>query len=706
MPGRAPPGYVTSFRGELIRVPLYLNHHWSSVLLSEVSNHTVTNDCLDSINLLIDELIWIIIQSVAFYQQPNCLSPVFGSPIYPIVRPPSEQAQFIRLPFHPSLLKTHGISRVLPNSIGRDSILEAEIALIAYDQRLRSLEPVNSRRRSVSGQQQTPMSLEDLYHQLQIECQVLSPYGSDFESSARNHSYQNLARSLPAPTRTRSGVKSSDIRSPRRPGRNERLMAPTGLVDHTIPILLDHNAFELELQLMSEQGMPGMPRPYSAPQAGPCLATTVMDPRSMIYLVGLIQSVSAYLLKGSIRALERSSDQSAVHAWHLVDFISEDDHVTGFCRLFEQMNVKKYIDIVCHPPLPDLMKPLLQQEEHDQGDQLVESYRLLPSSRIVKYRPSPGMLASPSYPMIIQPAPMSTSALISSTSGCDVAVELRARASAPSLRPSGLKLPDGSQPLPSGRSLRSMIPLPVSPSSSSIIGSPLRSPIPLSKNQSKTSSVVPPSQSITSLNDASRQGAASARGTVLQEGAIKGASFISNLEISTQPHPSNQASSTALHSAPVLCAYSPSNLNSLSQSSLTPETFNNHNQSIPEPRKPRDVNFQSADSGSSSIASYSCSSASSSISSASVYPKSGTIPVATSKPSYQPLAAPENRKAAVRRSRSWTTLSQSLLYPESDNPNSQTSVKLNEVKNNLKSLMKTYLTYFLDKTSWNSCRSV
>ncbi|KAH9817299.1 hypothetical protein DFH28DRAFT_1081488 [Melampsora americana] len=232
----------------------------------------------------------------------------------------------ITLPINPAFLKTYGISKVLPQSLGRDAILEAEVGLLELQRRLADC--------TEEGLDEacSQISILDLFHQLRIQCEILSPFAGDQAISTRNSIQTDRKR-----TTNDDGIPG-EVKVP---GYNQLV----NLVNHSIPLMLNPMGFEAQLRAYRALYSHSNLDVYTFQRKmGSKYASTVLDARIMVYFVGLVQSIATYLLKGVASVVEHDPVRSSLRPHDLLVFIGEDERMAGFCDLFELTRTKACID--------------------------------------------------------------------------------------------------------------------------------------------------------------------------------------------------------------------------------------------------------------------------------------------------------------------------------------------------------------------------
>ncbi|KAG0149448.1 hypothetical protein CROQUDRAFT_131224 [Cronartium quercuum f. sp. fusiforme G11] len=296
-----------------------------------------------------NEVIWLILESLAQHQQLSSdkIKSNHARHDHPTHEPQSFASSSssraddhktnsevlrpkLRLPISPAFLKTCGISKVLPHSLGRDAILEAELGLLEFQKRM-----TEQGGEEESNEEPSEVRTIDLFRDLRAQCEVLSPFAGNQATSVRSPIHQ------PFNDRTRPLNDDALVGEVKGPGRDKL----TSLVDYSIPLLLDPTAFEAQMRAYGDLHERSHTLPDVLP--GPSTlkrAKTVLDARLMIYFVGLIQSFGTYLLKGVARVVEREPTRSSVKPHDLLVFIGEDELMTGFWDLFELTRTKSLIE--------------------------------------------------------------------------------------------------------------------------------------------------------------------------------------------------------------------------------------------------------------------------------------------------------------------------------------------------------------------------
>ncbi|EGG04764.1 uncharacterized protein MELLADRAFT_78247 [Melampsora larici-populina 98AG31] len=232
----------------------------------------------------------------------------------------------ITLPINTSFLKTYGISKVLPQSIGRDAILEAEVGLLELQKRLADF--IDQEFDDTTSE----ISTLELFHQLRIQCEIFSPFAGDQATSNRSSAHTDHKR-----TPNDDGIVG-EIKGP---GYNQLV----NLVNHSIPLMLNPMGFEAQLRAYRAlYSYPSLELDALRGGMGRKCASTVLDARIMVYFVGLVQSLATYLLKGVATVVERDPSRMSVRPHDLLVFIGEDELMTGFWDLFELTRTKACID--------------------------------------------------------------------------------------------------------------------------------------------------------------------------------------------------------------------------------------------------------------------------------------------------------------------------------------------------------------------------
>ncbi|KAG8965475.1 hypothetical protein FRC03_000472 [Tulasnella sp. 419] len=137
------------------RVPSYLSARSADIILSEIRPTEIKQEALLSLNVLLDELLWLILNSSRSFSTEK--------------------------------LKSDGLLKVLPTAIGKDAVLEAEVELRAYWDR------TDPQGRGAAIQDNTPAKPSSFPLQLAFElmrqkCEVYSTLGDveeDFDEETR-----------------------------------------------------------------------------------------------------------------------------------------------------------------------------------------------------------------------------------------------------------------------------------------------------------------------------------------------------------------------------------------------------------------------------------------------------------------------------------------------------------------------------------------
>ncbi|KAF9520712.1 hypothetical protein BS47DRAFT_399600 [Hydnum rufescens UP504] len=121
-------------------VPTFASARAADVILSDVRATSITPDALRAVNILLDELLWLILSN----------------------------ARSLDL----SRLKT-GVLKTIPTQLGKDAILEAEIEIRAYRDK------THSRPRTTRPSEDilSAFPLQEAFEFLRLKCQVLSSFG-------------------------------------------------------------------------------------------------------------------------------------------------------------------------------------------------------------------------------------------------------------------------------------------------------------------------------------------------------------------------------------------------------------------------------------------------------------------------------------------------------------------------------------------------
>lgn len=331
------------FRYKGLESPCFLHQQPSILLLSDTRHLRPTSTCLYAFNTLIDELIWLILESLSHHQQMNPSQRIKLSHARhdaPLNEPQSvpdtctshehshegslrAHGSKIRLPISPSFFKTYGISKVLPPSLGRDAILEAEVGLLEFQRCL-----AEQSEEEEPNEEPAELNTLDLFRDLRMQCEILSPFAGNQATS--------VCSSISTAGDRKRPYECGEIKGPGR----DRL---TNLVDHSIPLLLNHLAYDSQIRAYVDlHGF--MPTQAPSNPSGEQRASTILDARLMIYFLGVVQSFSTYLLKGVAGIVERDASRTYVKPQDLLSFIGEDEMMAGFWDLFELTRTKALIE--------------------------------------------------------------------------------------------------------------------------------------------------------------------------------------------------------------------------------------------------------------------------------------------------------------------------------------------------------------------------
>ncbi|KAI9617524.1 hypothetical protein H4Q26_012821 [Puccinia striiformis f. sp. tritici PST-130] len=235
--------------------------------------------------------------------------------------------------------------KVFNRPLAQRSIQAAEVGWMVYQNKLNSSQeaqpfpsnysPAHHRAQNLQPPEPAPVqlisqsiALSDLFLQLQIDCQVLSPYAS----------HQPWLRANNVQSKTTQSIDNDDEMNP-------HLNQPSAqLFNQSLDLLLDPYYFDSLLerydslyhtvnlplrqhqQLVIQQPL----HHHQHPQAKKT-QTTILEDRLVIYFLGVIQAFTNYLLEVIIAIVQtRLPYPSAIQAHHLVGFIAQDDQIINF----------------------------------------------------------------------------------------------------------------------------------------------------------------------------------------------------------------------------------------------------------------------------------------------------------------------------------------------------------------------------------------
>ncbi|KAI7944372.1 hypothetical protein MJO28_011900 [Puccinia striiformis f. sp. tritici] len=325
----------------------------------------LSTSCYHSINQIIDQLLYSILRSISTDQQsfPETNLNANNYTSYVEGREDANPA-VISLPIDPGYLKTHGIFKVFNRPLAQRSIQAAEVGWMVYQNKLNSSQeaqpfpsnysPAHHRAQNLQPPEPAPVqlisqsiALSDLFLQLQIDCQVLSPYAS----------HQPWLRANNVQSKTTQSIDNDDEMNP-------HLNQPSAqLFNQSLDLLLDPYYFDSLLerydslyhtvnlplrqhqQLVIQQPL----HHHQHPQAKKT-QTTILEDRLVIYFLGVIQAFTNYLLEVIIAIVQtRLPYPSAIQAHHLVGFIAQDDQIINFLSMLETIQAKA--SLFPHSPL-------------------------------------------------------------------------------------------------------------------------------------------------------------------------------------------------------------------------------------------------------------------------------------------------------------------------------------------------------------------
>ncbi|KAA1113574.1 hypothetical protein PGT21_033746 [Puccinia graminis f. sp. tritici] len=390
----------------------------------------LSTSCYHSINQIIDQLIYSILRSISTNQHSAGSSHENHSK--------AEQNQgvgddddtienenpIISLPIDPGYLKTHGILKVLNRPLAQRSIQAAEVGWMVYQNKLNSSQQSQPFSSDYSPAQQDTtaaapiqlisqsVTLSDLFLQLQIDCQILSPYTSHqpwlrAKNKNNNNNNTNSTNSNQQQQGSRTAAQADPI-DPHDDTINPHLNQPSAhLFNQSLDLLLDpyyydsllerydslHHTVNLPLrqhqQLANQRPLQQhhhhqhhhhhQQQHYQPPPRLPAIKkaqTTILEDRLVIYFLGVIQAFTNYLLEVIIAIVQtRLPYPSAIQAHHLAGFMAQDDQIINFMPMLETIQAKA--SLFPHSPLSPFC--LVEPGNHHQKSSSLKPLMLTPT---------------------------------------------------------------------------------------------------------------------------------------------------------------------------------------------------------------------------------------------------------------------------------------------------------------------------------------
>ncbi|PLW42569.1 hypothetical protein PCASD_05297 [Puccinia coronata f. sp. avenae] len=312
----------------------------------------LSTSCYHSINQIIDQVIYSILISISSA---------------------TEEEQSVELevvlPIELDDLTSHGIYQVLRPALAQRSIQAAELGWMVYQNKLNSSQlnqPFSADYSPVNQQQQqqqqkhatapllhheqtsTTILLSDLFLQLQIDCQILSPYNNTHQPWLKANT-GHLHKSNHHRHQTHQTQENPLLNQPSVELFNQSLDL---LVNpYYFDTLLEsyHTLYKtVNLPLRQQQQQPNQQDSRGARTPKP--QSTILQDRLMIYFLGVIQAFTNYLLEVIISIVQtRLPYPSAIQAHHLIGFMAQDDQIIDFLTIMETIQAKA--SLFPHSPL-------------------------------------------------------------------------------------------------------------------------------------------------------------------------------------------------------------------------------------------------------------------------------------------------------------------------------------------------------------------
>ncbi|KAF8309333.1 hypothetical protein DL93DRAFT_2040526, partial [Clavulina sp. PMI_390] len=146
--------------------PVFINSKAADVILSDVRPTSITTDALRAINILLDELLWLMLAHARSLETTR--------------------------------LKT-GVLKTIPTQLGKDAILEAELEIRAFKEKTQQSRPRNGR---ANEDAPTAFPLQEAFNWLRYKSQTLSSFGEvdedPFVEGRLLEGYRNASATQPS----------------------------------------------------------------------------------------------------------------------------------------------------------------------------------------------------------------------------------------------------------------------------------------------------------------------------------------------------------------------------------------------------------------------------------------------------------------------------------------------------------------------------
>ncbi|OAV97349.1 hypothetical protein PTTG_07222 [Puccinia triticina 1-1 BBBD Race 1] len=364
----------------------------------------LSTSCYHSINQIIDQLIYSILSSISANQQ-SSPSSESRSHLHQTTDDEPDSNPLISLPIEPGYLKTHGILKVLNRPLAQRSIQAAEVGWMVYQNKLNSRQQTQPFPSDYSPAQAPlqpsshpppielmtqSISLSDLFLQLQIDCQILSPYTSHQPWLRANNGRTAQAE----PSETSDDHINPHLNQPSAhlfnqsldllldPYYYDSLLERYDSLYHTVNLpLRQHqqlvNQQQQQQHHQQQQQLQHQLHPHQLPWLQAKKAqTTILEDRLVIYFLGVIQAFTNYLLEVIIAIVQtRLPYPSAIQAHHLVGFMAQDDQIINFLSILETIQAKS--SLFPHSPLSPFC--LVEPGSHHQKSSSLKPLMLTPT---------------------------------------------------------------------------------------------------------------------------------------------------------------------------------------------------------------------------------------------------------------------------------------------------------------------------------------